>query len=127
MEKQLRRLSGSANPNNNVIGYPGEIYQRSASGVGTVWMKQSGEGTTTGWVQMVEAGGPSGVQPAYNFTTDGSGTYQDDSLIGGTESQFFLDGTYKAIGDGHSFDSATGTITISPDIADVAASFSYYL
>ncbi len=69
---------------------------------------------------------PGNLQQTINGTTDNTGTYQYDALIDATIAQFFLDGTLKAAGDGWSFNSGTGTITVNPNIAGVAFSINYY-
>lgn len=43
--------SGTADPNGAVSGYPGDLYCRYGAGAGTsFYVKESGGGTTTGWV-----------------------------------------------------------------------------
>lgn len=70
---------------------------------------------------------PNVLQIPINGTTDGTGVYVLAVPDGALEGQFFLDGGYKAPTDGHTWTSGTKTLTISPDIAGVAYSFSYYI
>jgi hypothetical protein len=46
-----RIRSGSGNPNGSVNGSPGEMYLNTSGGAGTtLWIKEAGAGTNTGWV-----------------------------------------------------------------------------
>lgn len=56
----LRKITGTANPNGNVSGIPGEIYQqRITQTTGTFWVKKTGNDTKAGWVEMGSGGGSS--------------------------------------------------------------------
>ena len=44
-------LRGAGDPNGVVSGYPGDLYTDGEGGVGTtLYVKESGAGTDTGWV-----------------------------------------------------------------------------
>lgn len=50
------QFSGVGDPNGSVFGDPGDIYQDETGGSGsTFWMKESGVGTSTGWVAAASA------------------------------------------------------------------------
>lgn len=45
------RVGDFADPNTNVVGNLGDLYRSRAGGAGTtLWAKESGAGTDTGWV-----------------------------------------------------------------------------
>ena len=43
--------SGTGSPNGVLVGNPGDVYVNVSGGAGqTLWIKESGVGTDTGWV-----------------------------------------------------------------------------
>ena len=47
---------GNISPNGKIIGSVGDLYTRNNNGNGELWLKQSGEKSKTGWVQMASGG-----------------------------------------------------------------------
>lgn len=45
--------TGAAAPNGSAYGNIGDLYYQSGAGNGHLWGKQAGNGTNTGWTQMV--------------------------------------------------------------------------
>ena len=43
--------TGTVAPNGNVFGNVGDQYNQTGAGSGSIWLKNSGQGTNTGWVQ----------------------------------------------------------------------------
>ncbi len=60
---------GNGDPNGIVDGFMGSVYYDvSGSGAMPMWVKETGAGTNTGWVQLGGGGGGGGtLQDAYNF------------------------------------------------------------
>ena len=60
--------SGSGSPNSSVYGKPGDYYLDTAGGAGnTLWVKESGTATNTGWVAYSSGGGS--AIPLYDAVT----------------------------------------------------------
>jgi hypothetical protein len=57
--------SGAGIPNGAVVGSPGDLYSNTNGGAGTtLWAKESGVATNTGWVAMGAGGGSGGTSGA---------------------------------------------------------------
>ena len=46
-----KRLHGTVNPEGNVEAWPGFTYLNTSTE--TVWVKKTGNGTKTGWIQVI--------------------------------------------------------------------------
>jgi hypothetical protein len=124
---RLRIITGTENPEGNLKGIPGEIYQRRLSKTqGTLYYKASGDNTNTGWVQ-IGALAKSNILIVPDDFTDNKVIIP--SLIGLTPMIDFLvfinagvevegNGTIVNVGAGFYFDEITGEITVDDSSAN---------
>jgi len=85
-----RICSGTGSPESALVGWVGDIYLRRDGTAGTtLWIKESGAGTNTGWGQATTGGGSAPGDGAY-VTATADGILATERVLTGTANQITI-------------------------------------